>query len=433
MLISVLGLTKRKSVYWYRRTVPPRLRALVGAREIKRSLGTGDEAKALRILPTIKADIDRQLAEAQAGLKSPSVASYKAVAEWKAGNIGRLPDEQAEEGLDLHLTTLLERGDGPNGKPLDATQRAILEGLLKRHEGADDDNPPLSILFERYFTERKLPAKTKLEWSLVLKRFTSSLGGADLPVKSITQAHVRSFKAGLLRQTVTGSTATKVRTLSPATIQKTLNGLRAVLSWAKREGYITNNPAADITQLRTKDNDEDRRLPFTVEQARQIIAKLPESGYMRWLWIIGLYSGARLAEIAGLRQEDVRNIEGVMCFDIRPHAARRLKNRASRRLVPIHPEILKAGFSASVLPFKSDAHYFSRRINPWLRSVVGITDSRLSFHSARHAVKDRLRAARIPESEQRALMGHGATAVADGYGSGFPLSVLADAMSKVRY
>ena len=101
------------------------------------------------------------------------------------------------------------------------------------------------------------------------------------------------------------------------------------------------------------------------------------------LWLIGFYSGARLAEIAGLRREDVREVDGVLCFEVRPHEGRRLKNKASRRTVPLHPEIIAAGFTANVLPFKSDAHYYSKRVNPWLRGVAKITDLRLSFHSVR--------------------------------------------------
>ena len=151
------------------------------------------------------------------------------------------------------------------------------------------------------------------------------------------------------------------------------------------------------------------------------------------LWLIGFYSGARLAEIAGLRREDVREVDGVLCFEVRPHEGRRLKNKASRRTVPLHPEIIAAGFTANVLPFKSDAHYYSKRVNPWLREVAKITDPRLSFHSVRHAVKDRLRAARVPEPISRALMGHGSTGVADSYGRGCPMSVLAEEMAKVRY
>ncbi len=88
---------------------------------------------------------------------------------------------------------------------------------------------------------------------------------------------------------------------------------------------------------------------------------------------------------------------------------------------------------ADVLPFKSDAHYYSNRVNPWLREVAKITDPRLSFHSVRHAVKDRVRAARVPEPISRALMGHGSTGVADSYGLGCPMSVLAEEMANVRY
>jgi integrase len=208
--------------------------------------------------------------------------------------------------------------------------------------------------------------------------------------------------------------------LAPKTVQKLLSALRAVLSWARRQGYVQVNVADGITQLATKENDEERRLPFTVEQVRTILDKLPTSGYMRWLWLIALYSGARLAEIAGLRQDDKREVDGILCFDIRPHDKRRLKNKASKRTVPVHPEILQAGFKADVLPFKSDAHYYSKRLNPWLRTVVGISDPRLSFHSARHTAKDRLRAARVPEHEGRALMGHGATGVADKLRPGLP-------------
>jgi integrase len=354
------------------------------------------------------------------------VAAYKAVQAHVPG------DDEAEEGLDSALTSMLAK------RNLSPTERAVVEALLSRRENSSEDNPPLSLVYERYFTERNLPKKTQGEWKLVLRRFTET-AGCDLPVKSITTANVRAFKATLLQQAATGSTASKVRPLAPATIQKSLNGLRAVLQWAKKEGYLSSNPADGITQLRTKDNGDDRRLPFSVEQVRAILDKLPETGYLRWLWIIGLYSGARLAEIAGLRREDLHEElaengkEGVLCFDIRPHEGRRLKNKASRRLVPVHPEILKLGFTVDCLPFKSDAHYYSRRVNPWLRKAAGITDPRLSYHSARHTVKDRLRAARVPEPEQRALMGHGANGVADGYGLGFPMDVLAESMAKVSY
>jgi integrase len=74
------------------------------------------------------------------------------------------------------------------------------------------------------------------------------------------------------------------------------------------------------------------------------------------------------------------------------------------------------------------------RANGWLRDVAKITDARLTLHSSRHTVKDRLRAARVPEAVQRAILGHaGSSSVADGYGLGFPVSVLAEELAKVGY
>jgi hypothetical protein len=104
-----------------------------------------------------------------------------------------MTDGQAD-ALDLHLTTLLERDD------LDPTKRLAVEALLRRRDDDGVDNPPLSILFERYYSEHKLPAKTKLEWARVMKRFTTAVG-ADLPVRAITAGHVRNFKTALFATT----------------------------------------------------------------------------------------------------------------------------------------------------------------------------------------------------------------------------------------
>jgi len=106
-----------------------------------------------------------------------------------------------------------------------------------------------------------------------------------------------------------------------------------------------------------------------------------------------------------------------------PNSERSLKTKASRRRVPVHPELLRLGFTRDALPFAGSATMWSQKLNRWLRSA-GFADARLVVHSFRHTVKDRLRAARVPEAEQRALLGHAGQGVADSYGNGFPLSVL---------
>jgi integrase len=432
MVIRMVGIVKRGGQYIYRRRVPRRLRSVIGAREVKRSLGTSDLSMAQKKWQAVHADVDRLFAEAEKAIRNPSVAAYKAVERWKQQAAIQPLTDGHEEGFDYYLTTALEQ-DEDGSRPLDAIQRATLQALLKRSSPESaKDNPPLSLVFDRYKAERRPSAKTWREFDRALRGFVDTVG--DLPVRAIQKEHVRAYKQALLNgiSKRDGKSPVKV-----ATVQKLLNVLRAVLEWANREGIVESNVAHGVSRVAAlaskADTADERRMPFTVEQVRTIIQKLPAEGPIRWLYLMGLYSGARLSELVGLRREDVRTVDDVLCVDIKPHAGRSLKNKSSRRLVPVHPELLAAGFKADLLPFKGTGHYHSRRVNEWLRKVAKIADPAVSFHSARHLVKDRLRAARVPEAEQRALMGHSSNSVADGYGVGFPVSVLLDAISKVRY
>jgi len=79
----------------------------------------------------------------------------------------------------------------------------FMRALLRRHEYVSEDNPPLSILFERYYKDRSLSGKTRLEWDSVRDRFIKASG--DMPVRAITLSTIRGFKDGLL-QTTSGRT-----------------------------------------------------------------------------------------------------------------------------------------------------------------------------------------------------------------------------------
>src|SRR5439155_22220029 len=89
MLFRMNGLVKRGGVWQYRRMVPPRLRSIIGSSEVKRSLGTRDLQAAQRRWQAVKAEVDRLFAEAEASLKNPSIAAYKAVEEWRQDRTAR--------------------------------------------------------------------------------------------------------------------------------------------------------------------------------------------------------------------------------------------------------------------------------------------------------------------------------------------------------
>jgi hypothetical protein len=67
-----------------------------------------------------------------------------------------------------------------------------------------------------------------------------------------------------------------------------------------------------------------------------------------WLPLLGLFTGARLGEIAPLSAADVKtdeltNIHSIVITEDL-EKGRRLKTSGSRRVVPVHPELIRIGF-----------------------------------------------------------------------------------------
>ena len=59
-----------------------------------------------------------------------------------------------------------------------------------------------------------------------------------------------------------------------------------------------------------------------------------------------------------------------------------------------------------------------------------ITDKKLTMHSLRHRMKDKLRNTGCPEAVSMAILGHGTNTVAANYGSGYAIEVMRKHMEK---
>jgi hypothetical protein len=143
MVIKVRGLILRDGIWWYRRRVPDRLRKILNLTEVRRSLKTRALDVAQMKWSSVHADVERMFAQAsRQPAPTPAALGYLAVQQHR--DLG----PRGEEALDLHLTTLLDRGVGPDGRPLKADERVILEALLNRQSA--EQSPPLSVVFNRY-------------------------------------------------------------------------------------------------------------------------------------------------------------------------------------------------------------------------------------------------------------------------------------------
>ena len=172
----------------------------------------------------------------------------------------------------------------------------------------------------------------------------------------------------------------------------------------------------------------------------------------KWLPLMALFTGARLEEIGQALTSDLKHEDDIHYLDINTldrRAGKRVKNRSSRRKLPLHPELIRCGLLVYIEERRQAG---DGRLFPALRPSVtgqmtgnwskwwsrytdslGITDPRKVFHSFRHAFKDACRAARIEEELHDALTGHTSASVGRRYGNGVPLEVLAEAVAKVSY
>jgi integrase len=177
--------------------------------------------------------------------------------------------------------------------------------------------------------------------------------------------------------------------------------------------------------------------------------------------LLGLFTGARLGELAPLTTADVTTDEPsqIPMITIRedPEQDRRLKTAGSARVVPVHPELIRIGFlrfveqarskegaSARLFPLLTPGprggfgEAWSKWFGRYIRNL-GITNRASVFHSFRHGFKDALRAAEVSEHVNDALTGHaGPGTVGRQYGAKqmirrFGIATLAAAVSKVAY
>jgi integrase len=246
-------------------------------------------------------------------------------------------------------------------------------------------------------------------------------------------------------------------TLDSPTITKHLTVYSGFFDWAvKRKEADENNFKALIDKVKKDDEGKER---FTNEQINVLLDEclnntrgLINKSYQKWCVPIGIYTGMRLNEIAQLHIEDIREVEGIWCFDINGNGStKRIKNKASKRIVPIHSCLVALGFLDYVerlrsegqgrvfpdLPYQSSDGYgrnLSRWCNEVLLTKLGIKSPELSFHSLRHTVADELMKAGVYDHISHRITGHTLPGVFhEVYAKGYKEAQLKEAIEKLSY
>jgi hypothetical protein len=327
-----LYLSKRGSTYYFRRIIPPELRASFdGASEFMYSLRTKDrgEAKRRRSAAALQTDTKIDEARARLGLLGSKAHS----------------DSRTDSREQLEPTSLQYLADMPHSSSRTKKRPTTL----------------CTAILDSWAAERKPRGKTIDAYRRAATMFCEII---EKPLSKVSRDDVLRFKQVLIDR---GFTAPNIRCY--------LSRVRALIQYAMDNGILSSNPASGV-QIVILDKKKRKRRPFSLEDLRAIFSQDVFTKGSRptgckgeaafWLPTLALLHGARLEELGQLRVRDVSpmsyvddqgNLDSAPCLSITEDEEDGLwlKNEPSQRVVPIHPVAIELGREPiNGIPISSD-------------------------------------------------------------------------------
>lgn len=278
-----------------------------------------------------------------------------------------------------------------------AWARGVEADIDRGRSGQADRSVRVSDLLTR-FRDEVAPLRKGERWETV--RINFLLREAAFTKKrlvDLTPADVRAWRDE------------RLRSVSPASVNREMNLLSSVLTFACKEwGYDFRNPVFDVKRPSGADRARDRRWPETdiakfLNAARFDESRPPETtrDYAPWALLLAIETAMRAGELCSLRVGDVNLTQRYATVRDSKNGDPRdvpLTKRAGELLI-----VLVAGREADerVFPLSSDSlgKYFRQ-----IRNQSGLAD--IHFHDCRHEAASRL-SQKLPNVlELAAVTGH---------------------------
>jgi len=219
-------------------------------------------------------------------------------------------------------------------------------------------------------------------------------------VKTITPTDIEKFKATRL-----DTDSTRGGKLSIASVNRELETLRAVFSYAKREGWIIRSPFERAKGIISKADEKRRDRVLSLDEERRLLeACTGKRAHLRAILICGLDTGLRQGEILKLRWRDVD-------LDARTITVIAMNSKTARpRTVGITNRLrveLEQLWAISPLdPAESVFGIRNNFKNAWKSACRDASVEDFRFHDARHTCITRWVSRGLPIAEIMRLSGH---------------------------
>jgi integrase len=429
-------------IFHFRLVVPADLRQVLGKKIIKVSLRTRDPVEARAYAYALGARYAHAISEARGGHMGNRTNDY--LSRISKFEITPQPDgryalktDGSQQDNDAGLRALAMLTAAPVTPPASAAPTppspALLADVHQQLLAAfstppTPKGPTLQEAFDLYVEVevRNLKKDTWQQRERAMRSFVSHVGGY-VRVDEVTRPVAAQWASDLQKS---GLTKRYVANMVSHAAQ--------LFAAQIRSGHVPHgqNPVKGVVTLSTADKRAIRSSgrgwePFELDTLKLIYA--PENlarttqQHTRWAALMGLYSGARVGELAQLYLRDFADIHGVKCFRISDdNDGQSVKNASSRRLVPIHPDLLELGLWDRVERLRAQGQ---ERLFPDLQMDVkggpgnAVTNgfsyllkslkvkprrasATVGFHSLRKTVIQQLQGTALPEERRRALVGH---------------------------
>jgi integrase len=491
MARDLLHLWRRHQQWYLRLAIPPTLRKHFPSGsgkpkdKIVEPLGTGD------------------LRQAQ-GLRNQRVAYWEAVFQRLRSGAALSAAEIAEEGRRAYAEA--RAAYVPQPPPTEAKRLAEKRHLWDWEHVLDlryrpELGPEIDAIAQRLGTtiEFGTPTWRKLSRTLVEAR-GAARRGAPLPGADVLNGNVEATAAGgerfsealeahlaeLARSPIAATTLSGYRMQGAAFVDfskdaplhnvtramasdfldqlakdrtnQTVNAYSAlcaaVFATARRRGRFSGDSPFEDQKRRAAVKSH---LPFSIPELNKLFASAKfeikpkhhnTKSALPWAAAIAAYSGARREEIAQLRAQDLRKIDGVWSIDITPDAGK-LKTKSSKRIVPVHSKLIAAGLIKYHAALPADGRLFpglkarasknkfgaalGEAFERWRRDL-GIVRPGVTFHSFRHGVASELERAGAAQTDVARILGHEIEGMSFGvYSRGPGLARLRNVVELIQY
>jgi len=425
--------------------IPTDLRPILGARFIVRRIRTPTPDLARLFVAGLSVTLSLAFEAIREGEAMPDVKTLLDSAE-KALKTGKAKEWTAE---------LIKVGNKVEFRNVKTDGSEDTDDFIRTKKIIEKEEEPKAMLADEItkhlldLVRLKRSNDTLLESTHTLKILLGVIG--DIDIKQINADHIRVFWDGVrwwprnasklrkykglsVKEIIECGKQEKVDGPAPYTLIKHRQRLAVFFNDLFDQDLLNKSPLAKRAMNISVDDEESGR-PFTDEELKKIFGSTFEpwakKSPHRWFGpMLGLYTGARVTEIAQLYVEDVTqedNIWGIIIND--RFYGQKLKNKPSRRFIPLAKQILDAGFLDYVEEVKkmglvrlfphlpagmktgtkelNGAGYgrqLSRQFGEYLKKLN--VEKGVAFHAFRHLLATKLDRAQKTEKQIARITGH---------------------------